>query len=320
MCQHDFPDADNPELVDLAVIGTGLGMIRSNIGFVKKFAAFWDSTQWDLVPRPFLDCQSLAYANAAAAWARGDAAPPWAGDLVSEVKRPMLSSLKFLFKTNDSFFQPATKRSNLKQSQSDWWKLAAVTSPSQQVIAIRHLAAEGALTDQQESLLLQKLRSANRAIVLNAIAATERMAVAHPAIASESIARELRMLVDHRDDEVRAKAMCAVARLAQLDEATIDTAAIMVASNFKHQIFAGVYALSTLESVPDHVLPPFDRSFVRALQACDYEFAGMFAAGYNRWLADPQSHLEDLLQGSPEYLPIALDALQQVPGQLVSIG
>jgi hypothetical protein len=319
LSQHNFAAADNPELVDLAVVVTGLGTIRSNIGFVKKVAAYWDSTRWEFSSRPFLDCQSLAYANAIAAWARGDATPVWAGDLVSEVKRPMLGSLKFLLKTNDSFCQPATNQSRLQQSQSEWWKLAAVTSPSQQVIALRHLAAEGGLSDQQQSLLLRKLQSANRAIVLGAIAAVERLAVLHAPIAGESITRELRMLVDHRDDEVRAKAMCVVARLGKLDELTIDTAANMLSSNQKHLVFAGAYALTTLDSVPDHVLPPFDRSFVRALQACDYDFVGLFAAGYNRWLADPQSHLQDLLHDSPEYLPIALDALQQVPGQLVSI-
>ena len=295
-------------------------MIRSNIGLVKRVSACWDSTQWGLFPRPFLDCQSLAYANAIAAWARDDATPEWASDLVSEVKRPMRSSLKFLLKTNDAFFHPSTKRSLLRQSQSEWWKLAASASPSKQVIAIRHLESDVKLNDRQESLLLDKLRSANRAILLNAIAATERMAVRHQPIASESIVRELRMLVDHRDDEVRAKAMCALARLAKLDESTIETASIMLESNLKHIIFAGVYALSTLNSVPDRVLPPFDRSFVRALQACDYEFVGLFAAAYNRLLDDPQSHLEGLLQDSPELLQIALETLQQVPGQLVSIG
>ncbi len=164
------------------------------------------------------------------------------------------------------------------------------------------------------------MRSSNRAIVLNAIAATERMAVRHHRSPANRSLRELRMLVDHRDDEVRAKAMCALARLAKLDEATIDTASIMLESNLKHVIFAGVYALSTLNSVPDHVLPPFDRSFVRALQACDYEFVGLFAAAYNRLLDDPQSHIESLLHDSPELLQIALETLQQAPGPLVSIG
>ncbi len=318
--QNKFSAADFPELVDLAVVGTGLGMIRSNIGLVKRTSAFWDSTQWGLFPRPFLDCQSLAYANAIAAWARDDASPEWASDLVSEVKRPMQSSLKFLLKTNDSFFRPSEKRFLLKQSQREWWKLAASASPSIQVIAIRHLESDAGLNDGQESLLLEKLRSSNRAIVLNAIAATERMAVRHQPIAGESMVGELRMLVDHRDDEVRAKAMCALARLAKLDETTVDTASIMLESNHRHIVFAGVYALTTLNSVPDHVWPPFDRSFVRALQACDYEFVGLFAAAYHRWLDHPQSHLEDLLHDSPDHLSIALETLQQVPGQIVSIG
>lgn len=318
--QSEFHNPNAPEMVELAVVGLGLGMLRNNIGFVGKTPAIWDSTQWGVVPRPFLDCQSLAYANAIAAWARNEKAPEWAGDLHGELKRPMQSSLKFLFKTNDSFFQPANKRGLLEQSQSEWWKLAASASPSQQVVAIRHLQSDEKLSDQQESLLLEKLGSANRAIVLNAIAATERMAVGYQPIACESIVRELSMLVHHRDDEIRAKAMCSLARLGKLDETTIDAASAMVESNVRYVVFAGAFALASLDTVPDHVLPPFDRTFVRTLQACDYEFVGLFAAAYNRWLEDPQSHAENLLRDSPEYLPIALDALQQVPEQLVSLG
>ena len=77
--QKNFGSAHLPERVDLAVAATGLGMIRNNISLVKKQTNYWDSTQWELFPRPFLDCQSLAYANAIAAWARDDATPEWAG-------------------------------------------------------------------------------------------------------------------------------------------------------------------------------------------------------------------------------------------------
>jgi hypothetical protein len=208
----------------------------------------------------------------------------------------------------------------LGQSQSQWWELAASASPSQQVIAIRHLQSDKKLSDWQESLLLEKLDSANRAIVLHAIAAAERMSVSHRPIANESVVRELRMLADHRDDEVSAKAMCALTRLAKLDEVTVDVASNMLESSLRHVIFAGAYALSSLDSIPDHTLLLVDRGLVRALQACDYEFVGFFARAYNRWLDDPRSHVQDLLQDSPEYLPVALDALQHEPDQLISIG
>ena len=317
--QNNLASANLPERVELAVVGTGLGMIRNGISLVKRVTTCWDSTQWELFPRPFLDCQSLAYVNAIAAWARDDASPEWASDLPSDLKRPMRKSLKFLLKTNDSFFRPQAKRFLLAQSQSEWWKLVASASASKQVIAIRHLASDGKLNGQQESLLLEKLRSANLAIVLHAIAATERMTLHRPPVASEPVVRELRMLTDHRDDEVRAKAMCALAKLGKLDEKAVETAAMMLEDNLMHLVFAGVYALSTLNSVPDHVLPTFDRCFVLALRACDYEFIDLFVAAYMRWLDDPQSHLESLLQESPEHLPIALETLQKVTDQLVQI-
>ena len=86
---------------------------------------------------------SDASVNAIAAWARDDATPEWASDLVSEVKRPMRSSLKFLLKTNDASFRPSTKRPLLRQSQREWWIAGASASQSKQVIAIRHLESDG---------------------------------------------------------------------------------------------------------------------------------------------------------------------------------
>ncbi|EMI58404.1 hypothetical protein [Rhodopirellula sallentina] len=312
LSQNNFAGAHLPEQVDLAVVGMGLGMIRNGISLVAKHPVYWDSTQWDVFPRPFLDGQSLAYANAIAEWARDDAAPEWMNDLPSDVKRPTRKSLKFLLKTNDSFFQPRAKQFLLTQSQRDWWKLATESSASRQVIAIRHLNSDGNLDAQQESLLIDKLGSANVAISLNAIAAIERMASHQPAIGSESIVRGLRSLTDHRDDEVCAKSMCVLAKLGGLDEATVETAATMLEAHQKHLTFAGLYALCMQDSVPEEVVPTLDRCFVRVLRACDYELIDLIATAYRRWLDDPQSHIEKLFQNSPEHLPIALETLQKV--------
>lgn len=315
--QHKFGYAHFPEIVDLAVVSTGLGMLQSNIGFVNNSGSFWDSTQWGIFPRPFLDSHSLAYASAIAAWARGDKDPEWANELPSEVKNPMRKSLKYLIKTNDSFIQPmAPTPSKLDQSQDDWLQLASSKSASQQVVAIRQLDFEDQRDHQREALLLEKLQSGNRAIVLHSIAATERMK-----IVDEPIAEELRLLVQDRDDEIRAKAMCSLTRSGKLDESTVNVAVKMLDSNARFVVFAGVFALASLDSVPEQVMPLANRGFVRALQACDYEFVGLFTAAYNRWLDDPETHFEQLLQeDGPEYLEIALEALQNVRQQLVALG
>ena len=317
--QCGFGSAHHPELVELAVVGTGLGMPRNNIPLVNRFTTCWDSTEWELFPRPFLDGRSLAYVNAIAAWARGDSTPDWVNELPSELKRPMRKSLKFLLKTNDSFFQPQMKRFLLSQSQNDWWRLAECASVTKQVIAIRHLDSGGELREQQQSLLLEKLRSANLAVVVNAIAAIERLAIQRNVESGDSFRLELCRLADHRNDQVRAKAMCALTKMGLLDEVAVELAERMLEDNLRHLLFAGAYALSTLDSVPAHILPSFDRCFVRVLRSCDYELVDLFVTAYQRWLEDPASHLKLLFRDSPEHLPIALDALQQSGQSLVQV-
>lgn len=318
--QSTFSQPHFPELVELAVIGTGLGVLRSNLMFVKKVATFWDSTHWQIAPPPFLNIQSLAYANALAAWSRDETAPDWLDDMYSEVKRPMKRSLKYLFKTGDSFFNPRESQHRLNLSAEQWWELAEHPSASTQVIAIRHLNTDQSLTQKQESSLLEKLQSTERATTLNAITTTERLSSGQKTGISDSLAGQIRTLVDHRDDEIRAKAMCALTTVNRIDSSAIDAAANMIEDDIRHVVFAGVHALTTVDQVPDYVSPSFDRSFIKALKSCDYEFVGLFAQGYNRWHDDPKQHLELLLSDSPEFLPIAMEALDQIPQQVVNIG
>ncbi len=315
--QKKFPYAHFPEVVDLAVVGTGLGALQNGLSFVKQSNSFWDSTYWDVFPRPFLDTNALAYANAVAAWVRDEKDPAWASELPSEVKRPMKKSLKYLFKTDDSFFHPSTASSQLlAQTQNQWIDLAKEPSISKQVIAVRSLESDDQFNEQQEAVLLDKLRSPDRVVILHSISAVENLK-----LNGQKVADELRLLAENRDDEIRAKAVMALAKLDQLDDLTIGLAAKMVSDRVKYVSFAGVFALSSLETVREPVLRAVDGGLLRSLQSCDYEFIGIYAAAFTRWLDDPRSHVQELLEGDePEYLQIMLDALDNVAEKKVALG
>ena len=94
----------------------------------------------------------------------------------------------------------------------------------------------------------------------------------------------------------------------------------MIDSSVQFVVFAGIVALSSLESVPDYGLRASERGFVRALQTCHYEFVGLFAIAFDRWLDDAESHIERILpDDEPEYLKIAIEALQDVRAQSVAL-
>ena len=301
----------------MAVVATGLGVLHSNLDFVSKAPSFWDTTQWRIIPRPFLDSQGVAYVNAIAAWARTEKTPQWADAIEPELKRSMLKSLKFLHKTGDSFFQPESGDAKiLHQSQKEWLQMADSKSLSTQIIAVRHLQQDETVLPETQTTLANKLRSDCDSVLLNAISATEQVVDV-----GETVVEELRFLTQHRDHVVRAKAMCALTRLGQLDERTIQTAGEMLGSKLKHVIYAGLSALSSLGEVSEHLIPPINRGFIRSLQVCDYEFVNLFAAAFTKWLDDPKTHVENLLcEDSPEYMEIAMEALDNVGEQLVGLG
>ena len=314
--QHKFPYAHFAELVDLAVVMTGLGTIRSAFEFVKRADIFWDSTYWGVFPRPFLDTNTLGYAHAMAAWIRDDSDPKWFASLPPAVKSSGKKSLKFLLKTGDSFFSPTSCENGLlDQSQLQWQALATEKATSKQIIAIRHFAPEAELSEQQSEILLGKLRSSNEPLVLHAVTAAESLK-----LSGQPIADQLNHLTEHHNDVLRAKAMIALTKLGHIDQHAVTVATKMISNHAKHVVYAGMFALSSQTEVDESTLKAVDRGFMAALQTCDYEFIQLYTTAYSKWMDEPQQHFEHLLGGADEYLEIANEALQASREQAVALG
>ena len=312
--QNGFQRSHLPEVVDTAVIATGMGTLLSNLGFVHSGGSFWDTTAWEVFPKPFLASQMVAYANALAAWTRGEKNPAWAASLPSDVKNPMLKSLKFLSKTGDSFFQPLEPTDSHHDPAIGLQQMQSPVA-STQIIGLRSVENDEADREEIEVALKQLLRSNSVDVAVQAVAATERMK-----IDSAEIADELLSLTEHRNELVRARAMCAITRLGLLKQASTEVAARMLDDSTKYVVFSGLMALSTLDNIPEHILSPADRGFEKALANCDYEFIGLFTAAYQKWIDDPAAHFRSLFdEHSPEYLEIALESLAAVRQSLVTI-
>ena len=316
LCQREFEYQHLPEFVDLAVVGVGLGVPLSQVNLVNEKGLFWDTTEWETFPRPFLDQQDLAYAFALSAWVRGEASLSWLDAVPAVIKKPAQKSLKYLSKQNDSFFRPhQSKAGKLKQDQNFWLETVAQKSISEQIIGLRYLQVASDSDTRQLSALLDKLRSDNPAVLLNAINTAGSMKKA-----SVAVVDELNLLLENRNDQIRAKAMFALARLAAVDEGAIKFAIKMLESHAKFVIYAGLLGLSSISDVPSSVFPAANRAFIRSLQICDYEFIGLFVAAFQQWVDDPELYLKNLLQeNSPEYFEIAMEALASARERLVEL-
>lgn len=317
LCQQKFEYHHLPEFVDLAVVGVGLGVPLSQINLVNEKGLFWDTTEWETFPRPFLDQQDLAYALALSAWARGETSWSWLDAVPSVIKKPAQKSLKYLLKTSDSFFRPQECRATkLTQDQNAWLETVAQKSISEQIIGLRYLQVTSDSDTRQLSALLDKLRSDNPAVLLNAINNAGAMKKANAGVVDE-----LNLLLENRNDQIRAKAMFALTRLAAVDEGVIKFAIKMLESHSKFVIYAGLLGLSSVSDVPSSVFPAANRAFIRSLQTCDYEFVGLFVSAFQQWVDDPEIYLQNLLQDdSPEYYEIAMEALTSARERLVELG
>lgn len=318
LVQHNFQFAHLPEAVDIAVVASGLGLPQSRLSMVNDTGSFWDPTAWEIAAKPFLDTQAIAYTFALSAWARDETTPAWILDLPNSIAGPTKRSLKFLLKTNDSFFSMEELKTDtsLKNLVDRAARPARQSHNSTTIIALKHFGPEASLLSKMETIVDASLRSGHRELSLHAInAATEIKTSA------ANVNDELKLLCESGDDLVRAKAIAAVGQLGKLDADTIPLAAKMLESKIDFVVFCGLTALTSQTSVDTAIINSADRGFKRALQTCNYQFVGLFAAAYQLWLEAPHGHFKDLLaEDSPEYLQIAITALDENKEQFVSLG
>lgn len=311
-----FPLWHLPDVIDTATVATGLGLPLSEFSFVEKSNRFGEVTEWAHTQKGFLDQKALAYTFALAAWIRNDAKPTWPGNMRSDVRGAIKKALSYLNKTNDSFFRAETAASGLlDQPQENWLQSAVSGGNSTQIISIRQFKNDEQRTAEQSEILIEKLRSPNRAIVLNAIWAAEKTQNKTP-----DVVTELRALVDYPDEDVKAKTLTTLVVLDEMDDATVDRTADLLGTGGSYLEFAAAYALASVPTVPDHVLLPMNKGMLRALQGCDYGLVAHFVAAFDRWLDKPEAHFAEVLAGEgPEYMEIVMEAMEHNRNRFVEL-
>ena len=312
--QKQFSFIQSQEAVDVAVIATGLGVLQSGISMVNDGGKFWDPTGWEVHASPFLGAELTAYAHAVAAWTRGGSSD-WVVDLPANVASGMKKSLKYLNKTKDCFVARGGELAK-RYEKEDWIRIANEGGMSTRIIALRHLDADEEQQAKLDSAVDNGLRSGHRDLILHCTNAAIAIRSA-----DEGVATELRTLAQNSDDHIRSKAVFALGQLGLLDESTVGVAGRMLESKRDFVTYTALTALASLDAAPESVVQNADRGLKRTLQSCNYQFVGLFAVVYQRWLDDPAGHFETLLaEDSPEYLQIALEALEEVKKQFVELG
>jgi hypothetical protein len=96
---------DHEPLTDLLTVYLGLGVLTANSRF--RFRSSYQEG-WSVRRLGYLDERAVGYALALFAWIRGEGRPAWARHLRLNPRTYMKQGLRFLLKTGDSSFDPAS--------------------------------------------------------------------------------------------------------------------------------------------------------------------------------------------------------------------
>lgn len=103
------PDvADHEQLTDLLPVFFGLGVFAANAVVRESSLEYGARHTWSIRRLGYLPARLFGYALALFAWLRGERRPAWAAPLRRDARTVLRQSLKYLDKTGDSLFTPAT--------------------------------------------------------------------------------------------------------------------------------------------------------------------------------------------------------------------
>lgn len=300
LTQTDFALARHPEVLDMAVAITGLGILRARIELVESAPLFWDQSRWMVFARPYLNLRSLAHVHALVAHSRGQEKPGWLGTLPSNIQNDIVKSLKYLKKTGDTFFQPERLSPTIEE-RSDWLELVNGRSESDRLIGMFCVNGE-----DLEPMIVEQLQARDPAMIMQSLTKVRRNR-----LTSAALVDEILMLVEHADDHVKAKSVLTLADLGELNERSVDAVCKMLASRVGFVEHAAISALTSLESPPENVWDAVDRGIVRAAQSCRYDILTVYLQAIQHWGVDAESHLRGSLENEgPEILGVCLETLK----------
>ncbi len=135
---------DHLRVADLATVFFGMGVFAANTVIQERAVTSSGWHIWEVSSRGHLKEIEFAYALALFAWVRGEHKPAWANHLRPNVREPLRQSLRYLIKTNDSWFAPGRQtpvgREHEGRHETELLSDLRSRSPGVRLAAVRELS------------------------------------------------------------------------------------------------------------------------------------------------------------------------------------
>lgn len=260
------PDVhDHEQMTDLLPVYFGMGIFGAN-AVVRESAT---ADFWSIRKQGYLSTRVLGYALALFAWMRGERRPDWAKHLRRDSRAVLEQSLKYLEKTEDSLFTPATAgRSIDPKSVPVVADELIADSDGRKIAALWDLGERGTEASSAVDAVLTMLSHRSPAVRATALSTLTEICGPH-AEAERAVLLKLR----DAHPEVRSYATSAFAAVATNRDEAIDELTGALTDESSAVVLWAATALATFGREAERSAEALIRPIHRALVRCNVKQA-----------------------------------------------
>jgi hypothetical protein len=286
----DEPDRD--WVADLLPVFLGLGIIACRASGREKHEHAGHGSSCSPRKLGYLPARMMGYGLALLAWLRDEDSPPWAEDLRGDAGDALRSSLRYLWKTDDSLFSPeSVHRPHARPSLDDLLRRLTAGSDSARIAALWELGHRGPLPADAVTAIGDLL--AHRQPGARAEAA-RALAIAGPA--AETMLPELIATLDDRQEEVRAAAAYALGQLRSQAESVVPQLAERLDDAELSVVATAALAIARFGPAAEAALPRLLSALDDAFRVGHYGAMDYLVQATTAVAAEPQAALQAIVE------------------------
>ena len=291
---------------DLLPVYLGWGIFGANTTVFSRSDRVGELENWQVDRHRVLTSRMFGYGLALFAWGHDEHAPDWHHVLRPDAKIPFQRMLKYLGKTNDSYFQPAAPMPPMQANSKDLRCKLASSSDSILIATLWEIQRRGLFETDFVAPLVTALRHKDpyvRYEALNTLGLGKTL--------PDSAVQRVAQLMSDPSEQVRAAAVTLMGSLQPTHNHDVHGVGHLLLDTCEIVVQASADAITTLALNDEYLLKNLQKALRKSLVNCNFELARALTRAFSSLPGDARETLDAFFKDDPEMRSQARAMMEQ---------
>ena len=280
---------------DLLPVYLGWGIFGANTTVFSRSDRIGEFENWQVDRHRILTSRMFGYGIALFAWGHNERAPDWHRLLRPDAKIPFQRMLKYLWKTDDSYFQPATLTPPAHDNSRDLYRKLESSSNSILISTLWEIQSRGVFETDFIAPIANCLRHRDPCVRYEALN-TLGLGKTLPDAVIQRVAR----LMSDSSEQVRAAAVTLIGSLQTRENEDVYGVGHLLLDTCEIVVKASADAITSLAPSDEYLSKNLQKALRKSLVHCNFELARALVRASVSLKADTTKTFDEFFKDDPE--------------------